>query len=160
MRRGLAFAGIVAGVAAAWLLLLPPAPAAQPLAFNHAKHRGMACTVCHRGAEEAARAGIPQGDTCLKCHASAPLARAQGLWDAAAKGADLPWVRVTRVPEHVYFSHRRHVRLARLECGSCHGDIGVRTAPPGRAATRLDMDSCIACHRREDASQDCAACHR
>ncbi len=160
MRRALAFAGVVVGVAAAWLLLLPPTPLAQPVAFNHAKHGGMACSVCHRGAEGAARAGIPQADTCLQCHAAAPVAQAQGPWDAAAKGARFPWVRVTRVPEHVYFSHRRHVGLARLDCKSCHANVGARTAPPGRAPARLDMDSCLACHQREGASQDCAACHR
>jgi predicted CXXCH cytochrome family protein len=158
--RALVFTGVVLAVGAAWLLLLPPAPLAQPLAFNHARHKGVTCTVCHRGAETAARASIPQGDLCLKCHATAPLPQAQGLWDAATKGARLPWTRVTHVPDHVYFSHRRHVGLARLECLSCHADIGARTAPPGRAPLRLDMDSCLACHRSEGATLDCAACHR
>ena len=161
MRSYLVFAGVVVGVAGGWLFLLPPAPIAQPLAFNHASHRTMACSVCHRGAETAARAAIPQGDICLKCHATAPKAAgAFAVWRDAGQGARIPWVRVARVPDHVYFSHRRHASLAKLDCASCHADVGQRTAPPGRAPVRLDMDACIACHSREGASQDCAACHR
>ncbi len=158
--RSLAFAGLVLAVGAAWLLLLPPAPLAQPLAFNHSRHTGIACAVCHRGVETAARAGIPQGDFCLKCHATTPVPRAQGLWDDAAKGGRLHWTRVTHLPDHVYFSHRRHVGVARLECRSCHASVGEGPAPPGRAPVRLDMNSCLACHRSEGASLDCAACHR
>lgn len=160
MARSLRFAVVMAALAGAWVLALPPGPVAQPVAFNHAKHGPMACVVCHRGAEAGARAGLPQGDLCLKCHAAAPVAGAAPLWEEAARGASIPWIRVTRLPDHVFFSHRRHAGLARLDCASCHADVGKRPAPPTRAPLRLDMDSCIACHRREGASQDCAACHR
>jgi len=160
MVRPLVLAGIVLAAAAAWMVVLPPAPAVQPVSFSHAKHVGVACRVCHGGAEDSARAGIPQGDTCLKCHATAPKGLNLALWGEIEHGGRLPWTRVTRVPDHVYFSHRRHVALAKLECASCHADVGRRHAPPGRAPVRLDMDTCLACHRTEGASQDCAACHR
>lgn len=160
MVRPLVLAGIVVAAGAGWVLLMPRAPAAQPVPFSHAKHRGMACVVCHRGAEVSARAGIPQGETCLKCHATAPRGVDAALWSEAERGTRLGWTRVTRVPDHVYFSHRRHVALAKLDCVSCHADIGQWAAPPARAAMRLDMDTCLACHRTEGASQDCAACHR
>lgn len=159
MTRLLRAAAVTAATAVAWVLLLPAAPLAQP-AFNHARHTGMGCTVCHRGAEAEARAGIPEAAVCLKCHATAPAAIRAASWDDAAKGRPIAWVRVTRLADHVMFSHRRHVGLARLDCTSCHADVGASTSPPGRAPVRLDMDACLGCHRREGAGQDCAGCHR
>lgn len=161
MVRWLRFAATAIAGALAWVLLLPAAPLSQPLAFNHARHQTVACAVCHRGAETSARAGIPQGDMCIKCHATAPAAAgAAALWPELARGRPIGWLRVTRVPDHVMFSHRRHVTLGGLACESCHADIGQRTAPPPRAPMRLKMDTCLACHQREGASADCAACHR
>ncbi len=160
MARPLVLAVIVVAAGAGWMLLLPPAPAAQPVDFSHAKHRGMACAVCHRGAEVSARAGIPQGETCVKCHATAPRGTEAALWSDVERGGRLGWTRVTRVPDHVYFSHRRHVALAKLDCASCHDDIGQRAAAPAGAPLRLDMDACLTCHKTEGASQDCASCHR
>jgi hypothetical protein len=58
------------------------------------------------------------------------------------------------------FSHRRHVTLAKLDCESCHGKMRERMAPLGVAPVRLDMNTCLSCHRREGAAEDCAACHR
>jgi hypothetical protein len=161
MARYVAFGALTLTVAAAWMLSLPPPAVTQPLAFTHAKHDALACAVCHRGVDIAARAAIPQGDLCLKCHATAPrIAGAEALWDPIAEGQPIDWVRLTRVPDHVMFSHRRHVTLGGLECESCHGDIGRRPVPAPSAPVRLDMDACLSCHRRERASEDCAACHR
>jgi hypothetical protein len=160
MSRLLRLAALTLGTAAAWVLLMPRAPLGQPIAFSHARHAGMGCGVCHRGAETAARAGIPQGDVCLKCHATAPRAVAAAKWDEVARAQPIAWVRVSRLPGHAMFSHRRHVGLARLECTSCHADVGTSVVPPGRPPLRLDMDACLDCHKREGASQDCAACHR
>jgi cytochrome c7-like protein/class III cytochrome C family protein len=160
MSRPLRLAVMTLGTAAAWVLLLPRAPLGQPIAFNHARHASMACPVCHRGAFEQARAGIPEAAVCLKCHATAPRAAAAVKWEELGRAQPIAWVRVSHLPEHAMFSHRRHVGLARLECTSCHGDVGTSAVPPGRPPMRLDMDACLACHRREGANQDCAGCHR
>lgn len=161
MVRWLSFAATAAGGALAWMLLLPAAPLSQPLAFNHARHQAMACAACHRGADTSARAGIPQGDVCIKCHATAPAAAgAAALWPELARGRQIDWLRVTRVPDHVMFSHRRHVTLGRLECASCHADIGASVTPLRRPPRRLQMSSCIGCHRQVGVTEDCAACHR
>jgi hypothetical protein len=144
-------------VAAAWVVVLPPSPVRQPIAFPHAKHQGVACTVCHRGAATTARAGIPNDAMCAKCHSTIP-----GRTTASTAERDQPikWVQVTHVPDHVMFSHRRHVTLAKLDCESCHGKVRDRMAPLGVAAVRLEMNTCLSCHRREGAAEDCAACHR
>ena len=161
MLRALAFWGISLVTAVGWIAILPPAPLSQPLAFNHAKHAPMACVTCHRGAESEARAGIPQSDLCVRCHATAPRAAGAGaLWPGIDAGQPIPWVLVTHVPTHVLFSHRRHVTLGRLDCVSCHGEMEMRTSPIGASPVRLDMQTCVSCHRREGASVDCAACHR
>jgi hypothetical protein len=160
MGRLLRVAALTLGTAAAWVLLLPRPALQQPIAFNHARHAGMGCDVCHRGALEQARAGIPAAAVCLKCHATAPRAAAAVKWDEAGRDQPIAWLRVSHLPEHVMFSHRRHAGLARLECASCHADVGTSAGPPGRPPMRLDMNACLACHKREGASQDCAACHR
>lgn len=160
MKRYVALALVTLGVAAAWIVALPSAAIDQPIAFPHAKHQGVGCTVCHRGAAASARAGVPDAALCAKCHATAPAGSGRA-WDAAAgAGSPIAWVQVTRLPDHVMFSHRRHVTLARLDCSSCHGDMARRTTPVGRAPVRLEMTTCLSCHRNEGAAEDCAACHR
>jgi hypothetical protein len=161
MRRVLALIVLTVAVASAWIWALPAAQEAQPIAFNHARHQALACVVCHQGVESAAWAGLPDGTVCTKCHATAPGGVTTGArWAQIAHGESVGWVRVTHVPDHVRFSHRRHTVLARLECSSCHGDIGRRAVPPGVAPVRLAMNDCLTCHRHEGASEDCAGCHR
>ncbi len=160
MVRPLILGATVLAVATAWVLVLPVRAVTQPLAFNHAKHTAVACATCHSGVETSARATFPSGATCAKCHATAPASVGRVSWDALQRQDPARWVPVTRLADHVMFSHRRHVTLGGLACESCHADIGQRTAPPPRAPMRLKMDTCLGCHQQEGASADCAACHR
>lgn len=161
MRRYIVPPLVAAVVAVGWVLALPPRPMAQPIAFNHAKHASAGCVLCHQGAEAGVRAGIPQADTCTRCHATAPgRGISDAAWTGIASGKRIAWLRLTRVPDHVAFSHRRHTGPGQLACASCHGDIAQRTAPPSRVPVRLVMDTCLSCHKREGASEDCAGCHR
>ncbi len=160
MRRYIPAALLTVVIAAAWIALLPAAVATQPIAFPHARHRALACTVCHRGAATSTRATIPDVAFCGKCHATPPRGTT-AAWEAASARQTFGWMRVTRVlPPHVMFSHQRHVTLARLDCASCHGDMRDRMAPPSAAPTRIAMATCLGCHRQEGAADDCAACHR
>jgi predicted CXXCH cytochrome family protein len=106
MRRYAGAAIVMMAAAAAWLAAMPAAPVRQPIAFPHARHQSVECTVCHRGAESAARAGVPDIQLCAKCHATAP-GPSGAAWDAAVARKSIDWVQVTRVPPHVMFSHRR-----------------------------------------------------
>lgn len=164
MKRALLFGVTMVASGAIWWLVAPAVAVAQPLAFNHAKHTGaLTCVACHTGVMTGAKATLPSGDTCIKCHASAPKSVTEASWQAIQQttaGGPPAWVPVTRLPSHVRFSHRRHVVLAGLACESCHGDIGKRTAPPARTPLRLEMKTCLACHQKEGASADCAGCHR
>ena len=161
MQRYVLPALVAVVVAVGWVLALPAAPTAQPIAFNHAKHAAAGCVLCHQGAASGVRAGLPQGDTCTRCHATAPgNGISQAAWTGIASGQRIAWLRLTRVPDHVAFSHRRHTGPGQLACASCHGDMAQRTAPPGRAPVRLVMNTCLSCHKRENASEDCAGCHR
>ncbi len=160
IRRPLVLVLLALAVAVGWVLLMPSLPLAQPAVFNHARHRAIACATCHRGVETAARAGIPTASDCVKCHATPPAGIAPAQWRPSGRTGGLAWVQVTRLPDHVMFSHRRHVTVARLECASCHADVGARTTPPGNPPIRLDMNGCLSCHRREGASEDCDGCHR
>ena len=154
------FAALTPAVAVGWLLVMPSAPVAQPAVFNHARHRALACVACHRGVESRARATLPVVSDCAKCHATAPPGISEDQWKSFSGPQGFGWVQVTHVPDHVNFSHRRHVASGRLACVSCHADVGQRTTPPGTAPIRVDMKACLSCHRQEGITEDCAACHR
>ncbi|MBI4476249.1 MAG: hypothetical protein HY654_03690 [Acidobacteria bacterium] len=190
MTRVLLLTATAAISAAIWVVLLPPATSIDhAIPFDHSRHTEVTCAACHRGAERSARAGIPEMTTCLKCHATAPQpdvvtsrfnpfaveakstaaakaeapgpsSSAKSTWDELARGTQSPWAQVTRVPDHVMFSHRRHVTFARLDCASCHGDMRAQRVALGAAPMRLDMSACISCHKTEGATEDCLACHR
>lgn len=139
-------------------------PAAQPIFFNHAKHmeNGMSCTDCHAGAQSQVHATLPNLATCLSCHETAltPSVEEQKIRLLAAERKDLAWRQLTRVPAHVYFSHRRHVQLGGLDCATCHGPMEKATAPPSRAFRALTMQTCLECHQKSRARTDCNDCHR
>ena len=149
---------LVAGLAAA------RRPVSQPIAFNHNLHveeLGSECADCHQHVMTGARATIPNIAVCADCHEEA-----QGESAAEAKlvehiqaGEPIPWVKVTTVPDHVYFSHRRHAAIAAIACEDCHGEVGLRTEPVVRPAVRMTMDHCMECHEASGASNDCIWCH-
>jgi hypothetical protein len=136
----------------------------QPIAFNHAKHiaGGLECTNCHAGARTEEHATIPPLATCMTCHESPVTSSPEEakIRAFAAAGQEIPWQPVTHVPAHVYFSHRRHVAIARLECGACHGAMEKLTAPPRVPNRPIDMVTCIGCHQQKQARTDCNDCHR
>ena len=139
-------------------------PAPQPIRYNHAKHlaAGLTCTDCHTGAQSEEHATLPALAVCIGCHA-APLtkspeeAKLRALADA---GGELNWTQVTRVPPHVYFSHRRHTAIAGISCAACHGPMEQVTAPPERPFRNWVMQTCLDCHRQKGAGTDCNDCHR
>jgi hypothetical protein len=136
----------------------------QPIAFNHLKHTkelDLSCPTCHLTVEKEAFSGLPAAEVCAGCH-SEPQGKSEEeekLVQLLKDGAPLGWKPLFRQPPHVFYSHRRHVAVAKIDCSVCHGTIAATTAPPGRVK-RLRMIDCISCHRRSGASTDCTTCHR
>jgi hypothetical protein len=74
------------------------------------------------------------------------------------KGSDLAWVRVFDYhPEaHVKFNHAPHIR-AKVECTTCHGNIGEGTV--AQRNVEMTMGFCVNCHNENKAPVDCLTCH-
>jgi predicted CXXCH cytochrome family protein len=142
----------------------PGGAGVQPIAFNHSKHiaAGLGCTDCHTAVQTEEHATVPSIAICMGCHESALTKSPEEakLRAFGATGKEPPWRPVTHVPTHVYFSHRRHVSIAKLECVTCHGAMAKLTSPPQRPLVAIAMDSCIGCHQQKQARTDCNDCHR
>lgn len=121
----------------------------QPVEYSHKLHAGdlgMDCRYCHSTVEQAAYAAIPATEVCMNCHvrvkADSPLL--QMVRDSYAGGQPIPWVKVHRLPDYVYFNHQAHV-AAGVGCVTCHGRVDqmitVRQVEP------LTMAWCLDCHR-------------
>jgi hypothetical protein len=135
----------------------------QPLLFNHKIHaeNGLACEDCHPNFMEYASSGRPELETCASCHEEALTEGKEEmrLLEYIQAGNEIEWVRIYRVPEDVYFSHRRHVAVGNVECTVCHGDIGESTRPPSNPRN-MSMERCMDCHEDRQVNNDCIACHR
>ena len=160
-----------AAVALAVLLLAARAAEAwrervrQPIAFNHRVHTGqlqLDCDFCHQFVRTGAHPGLPSLETCATCHAAVQgrSREAARVTDYVTAGRPLVFVKLFRLPRHVFYTHRRHVGIANLACRTCHGDIALTTSPPARPLVRIRMRFCVDCHRRMGQSTDCIACHR
>ena len=137
------------------------APSAQPIDFSHHHHVteiGLDCQGCHVYARRSQVAGIPSLQLCAGCHeqvlTDAP--EVQKLLEFWESEQPIPWVRVHDLPDHVRFSHKRHV-LGGVDCAECHGDVGQMEAAV--QVESLSMGWCLNCHQEREASRDCLICH-
>jgi hypothetical protein len=153
-------------VAAAVLsILFRTPPVRQPVAFNHRKHTEqlkLACQLCHQYVATGAHAGLPSAPMCVMCHQvrQGTTAEATRVTALLSRGEPLQFIKLFRLPPHVYFSHRRHVGIAKLPCEDCHGTIAHTERPPERPLVTIRMRVCLGCHRHAGQSVDCVACHR
>jgi len=141
----------------------PPVP--QPVAFNHLKHTqelGLNCEFCHVYVEKGSHAGLPDAQTCSMCHTSqqGTSTEAARVTTLIGQGDPLTFNKLFGLAPHVFYTHRRHVGIADLECENCHGKIAESEHPPDRALVKVDMDFCMDCHREQGQTLDCNACHR
>jgi hypothetical protein len=139
----------------------PLPPAAQPIPFNHKQHvaLGVKCLDCHAIRKPGLAAGIPQEGICMGCHVTiktdSPAIQKLAEFHKAKK--PVPWVKVYKVPDYVWFSHEIHHREAGIECESCHGPVAEREVIVREKPT--SMIACVACHNQRGASQECTLCH-
>ncbi len=153
------------GFAAGRTLILPTTPVAQPIQFNHRKHVkdvGVECPACHEHYATSEHSGLPSLSTCEGCH-STPLTKSaeeQRLLALIARGDRPAFRKLFRMPDHVHYSHRRHVVAGGLTCETCHGAIADTTVPPVAPLQRITMATCVTCHTERGVSTDCTKCHR
>jgi len=77
--------------------------------------------------------------------------------DPSIEPTPIEWVRVHQVPDFVAFDHRSHVG-AEVACQTCHGP--VESMERMRQESTLLMGWCVNCHRENNATLDCGACHQ
>lgn len=154
-----------AGFALGRIVFRPTRTTSQPIQFNHRKHvqeLEIECATCHEYYATGESSGLPGLGTCLGCHEE-PITESeeeQKLLKLAASSPRAEFRKLFRLPDDVYYSHRRHVTVAGLECETCHGEVATTTAPPPRPLVRITMETCIACHAERNVSNDCTHCHR
>ena len=134
-------------------------PVAQPIPFSHRQHAAVAaCNLCHATAATAERAGIPSVSQCMLCHEGVKkdAHSIRRLATYHKEGKPVPWVRVYRLPDFVFFSHARHLG-AKIECAACHGPVEQREVLSQEVPAT--MKTCLDCHRSRDVSIACNLCH-
>jgi hypothetical protein len=137
----------------------------QPILYNHKKHieeAGLTCFDCHSQVMTHQKASIPNIEFCQNCHKEAMTnsKEEEKLVRYISNKERIPWVQVHRLPDHAYFSHRRHVTLGKIACQECHGNVTEMTLPFSRPAVSIKMKFCIQCHEKNRVNTDCATCHR
>jgi hypothetical protein len=124
----------------------------QPVPFSHEIHAnqlGMDCRYCHSNVEVSSHSNVPSTQTCMNCHsqvksASPRLAAVRDSWET---GNPVPWVRIHRAPDFVYFNHSVHVNRG-VSCYSCHGQINHM--PVVYHKEPQSMGWCLECHRNPE----------
>ncbi len=138
-----------------------PVPVEQPIPYSHKTHLalGLQCRDCHEIADPGFAAGYPAEAKCMACHVAvkADSPHIQKLAEFSAGSKPVPWNRVYRVPDFVWFSHASHVDDASVGCETCHGEVAKRDVLFQEKPTT--MASCMECHARYKAPNDCDFCH-
>jgi hypothetical protein len=137
----------------------------QPILYNHKLHTeevGLECQDCHVNAETHRRASIPNIEVCGNCHDDTEVENIQQVkvGNYVSQHQKIPWIQIHTVPDHAYFSHRRHVMLGKIDCKTCHGNVEKLEVPISEPFTSLEMDWCIECHKQRNVTTDCNTCHR
>ena len=121
----------------------------QPIEYSHKLHAGdlgIDCRYCHASIERTAIATVPPTETCMNCHAKVRTDSVAllPLRESYASDKPIPWVRVHRLPDYVYFDHSAHL-AAGVGCASCHGRVDQM--PRVSQVEPLSMSFCLDCHR-------------
>lgn len=126
----------------------------QPIWFSHKVHAGqnkIDCEYCHFTAEESQHAGIPPASVCMNCHSQVKEGKQTGkeeiakIYKAIDENKPIEWVKVHNLPDFVYFNHAQHVKVGKLDCTECHGN--VEQMDQVAQVEDLSMGWCLDCHR-------------
>ncbi len=142
----------------------------QPINFSHKIHAGdfkIDCKYCHYSVEKSKQASIPSASTCMNCHSYVQakekyngkispeinkIYTAVGFNPETKKydGPQKPikWVRIHNLPDHAVFNHSTHVKVGKVACQKCHGEVQEMEKVYQRNS--LQMGWCIACHKESN----------
>jgi len=133
----------------------------QPIPFSHKQHTkaGIKCQDCHTLKKPGFAAGIPSEQTCMGCHSTIKKdsEAIQKLAGYAKAKKSVPWVRLYRLPDYVWFSHAVHHQEANLACEVCHGPVAEREVMSKEKP--ITMVACMECHKQSKAPNGCTVCH-
>ena len=153
----------------------------QPIDFNHVMHVAEVedgCESCHFFREDGTYSGVPKLEQCIDCHEEIQgdsLDEIKFVEEYVSKGREVPWLIYSRQPDCVFFSHVAHVKVAGMDCVTCHGHIGesesLKIYEENRITgysrdiwgksiggfkkntwDRMKMDDCAECHREKTAN--------
>ncbi len=121
----------------------------QPVPFDHRHHvrdDHIDCRYCHWTVERSPSAGLPASETCMNCHSQvfndSPLLAP--VRESVETGRPIPWQRVYKLPDFVFFDHSVHVAKG-VGCETCHGRVDLM--PRVAQDVSLTMGWCLQCHR-------------
>jgi hypothetical protein len=142
----------------------PPVPQptpVQPVPYSHKQHvaLGLDCRGCHINPDAGKLMTYPLNAMCMACHRTVAADRPsiQKLTALAATGAPIPWARVYRLPDYVFWSHGPHLE-AGVTCTECHGAVAERDVITVETNI-LTMAGCLSCHNKRQVFTDCIHCH-
>ena len=139
-----------------------PQPIVQPIPYSHKQHiaLGLDCKNCHEIPEPGDYAGIPATSKCMACHVQIKKEspHIQRLADHDKRREDVPWKRVYRIADYVYFSHKAHLATSKTTCETCHGQVRERDVL-FKEKDSTSMAACMDCHRDNAAPVSCDFCH-
>ena len=75
----------------------------------------------------------------------------------AATNQLIPWKRVYRVPDDVYWQHATHLGPD-ITCAMCHGPVSERDVI-AQETNITSMKGCMTCHEQRQVYTDCGDCH-
>ena len=161
----------------------------QPIDFNHVLHNDQVengCESCHFFRDDGTFSGVPKLSQCISCHEEVngeDPEEEKFVNDYVAKDREVPWLTYSQQPSNVFFSHVAHVKMAQMECVTCHGNIGesesLKVYEKNRISgysrdiwgkniaglkrntwDRMKMDDCSECHQKENVNQNSVQTHK
>ncbi len=176
--------GLAASLVLGWVIFpqLLYSQKKQPVDFNHKLHMTLVddgCQSCHFFREDGSYSGVPKLAQCMECHEEMQGENPEEekfVNEYMAKRREVPWLVYARQPDCVFFPHAAHVKLAKMDCVTCHGNIGesesLRVYEANRISgysrdiwgrniagikrnswDRMKMDDCSECHQKENVNQ-------
>lgn len=176
--------GLIVSLIIGWILFpkLLYSKKKQPIDFNHQVHTDSVedgCESCHYFRDDGSFSGIPKLELCIECHEEVQGEDPEEqifVEKYVSKGKEVPWLIYSKQPPCVYFSHAPHVRLAKMDCITCHGQIGESTHSriyeknritgysrdiwgkniagfKKHSWDRMKMDDCSECHVKNNVNQ-------